>query len=289
MGTGVDPAEMRLAVRASAARLALLLRSASRADAMALGTWNLADVAVHVSQVLQALTALARGAGPLIDDLWELPEFTATLVGDEGERDLNVLADRIEAGAATFVQVLEEVAGGPPRPWLVRGIDVRPELLAGQALSELVVHSWDIARAEGVRWPVPSRHAALVLEVFFFPVIGHLGHDLVDQEAAAGVRAAFDVRVRGGGGAVLRLDDGDLTVDGVVAAGVGGTDRKGGTGAGTKPAEPVDCHLSVHPGAFLLVAWGRRSQWPAIAQGQLLAWGRRPWLATRLRSLLRNP
>ena len=44
------------------------------------------------------------------------------------------------------------------------------------------------------------------------------------------------------------------------------------------------------PGAaFLLVAWGRISQWGAIPKGQLLAWGRKPWLGVQLRSWLRNP
>jgi len=37
------------------------------------------------------------------------------------------------------------------------------------------------------------------------------------------------------------------------------------------------------------VSWGRVSQWPAIGRGQLLAWGRRPWLGLKLRALLRNP
>ena len=54
-------------------------------------------------------------------------------------------------------------------------------------------------------------------------------------------------------------------------------------------ARRVDCHLSVDPAAFLLVAWDRMSQWHAIPRGQLLAWGRRPWLGLRFRSLLRSP
>jgi hypothetical protein len=78
------------------------------------------------------------------------------------------------------------------------------------------------------------------------------------------------VRLRGGGRAVLRFDDGDLTVE-------------------PEPAGPVDCHLSVDPEAFMLVGWGRITQGPAILKGQLFAWGRKPWLGLKLRSLLRNP
>ncbi len=263
-------------MRASAARLALLLRSVRHPDAPALGTWDLTELATHVGHVLEGLTKLAWGEGPLIDDLAELPGFTTMLVDGEGERDLSVLAERIEASATTFVQVMEEAAGGPPRPWLVRGINLPPETLAGHVLNELVVHSWDIARAEGVAWPVPSRHAALVLEVFLFPIIGRLGRAVVDQEAAAGVGATYDIRIRGGGRFLLRFGGGDVLVEPVAP------------GAETPPV-PVDCHLSVDPAAFLLVAWGRRSQWPAIARGRFVAWGRRPWLGPRLRPLLHNP
>ena len=55
------------------------------------------------------------------------------------------------------------------------------------------------------------------------------------------------------------------------------------------PQGKVDCHLSVDPTAFLLVAWARISQWSAIPKGQLFAYGRKPWLGLQLRSWLRNP
>lgn len=276
MDAAADLSELGVAVRASAARLAMLLRRVRRADAPALGSWDLTDLAVHVAHVLEGVTALARGGGPLIDDLWELPAFTTMLVDSEGERDLAVLAGRIEASAATFVQVLEDVVGGEPRPWVVAGVDVVAETLAGHVLNELVVHGWDIARAEGEVWPIPDRHAALVLDTFLLPIIGHLGRSLVDQEEAADVWATYDVRVRGGGRFLLRFGAGDAVVEPVVP------------GAGPRVA-PIDCHLSVDPAAFLLVAWGRASQWPAIARGRFLAWGRRPWLGLRLQALLRNP
>ena len=54
-------------------------------------------------------------------------------------------------------------------------------------------------------------------------------------------------------------------------------------------SQPVDCHLSADPAAFLLLGYGRIGQWRAIGRGQLLAWGRKPWLALRLRSLFFNP
>lgn len=51
----------------------------------------------------------------------------------------------------------------------------------------------------------------------------------------------------------------------------------------------VDCHLAGDPVAVLLVAYGRWSHWQAIGRGRLFAWGRRPALALRFTSLIRNP
>ena len=54
-------------------------------------------------------------------------------------------------------------------------------------------------------------------------------------------------------------------------------------------APRFDVTVSADPIAFLLVAYGRRSQWNEIARGHLFVWGRRPWLALRLKSYLVNP
>ncbi|MFN2608646.1 MAG: hypothetical protein ABR511_12275 [Acidimicrobiales bacterium] len=266
----VDLGAVRGAIATEAARLTALLRSVRTPSAPALGDWDLTDVAVHVSHSLDVVLSTVRGGGPLVDDVWGLTAMSSMLVKGETTRDLAAIADRIGATVAQLLAVLPATGGGELRAWLVQGVDLPVSALACQALEELVVHGRDVARAEGAAWPVGRAEAALLLEGFLFPSLGVLGRSMVDQQAAAGVRAAYDVRLRGGGGAVLRFDDGDLAVT--------------GRGAG-----PVDCHLSADPVAFLLVSWGRTSQWPAIARGRLLAWGRRPWLGLRLRSLLRNP
>ena len=61
---------------------------------------------------------------------------------------------------------------------------------------------------------------------------------------------------------MLTIDDGQLTV--------------GSDGA------PVDCHVSADPVALLLIADGRPGQWIPIMTGELVAWGRKPWLGSRL-------
>ena len=253
-----------------AGRVAALLRSVEHPDVPALGTWSLTDTAVHLSHSSDAITAMVQGAGALLTDLWGLGNLSQALVEGETTRDLPELADRIEATVARFLTLVGDAEADGSRAWMVEGVEASLSMLTCQMLNELVVHGWDIARAEGAPWPIERSHAALVLTGFMFPSMANLGRALVNQEAAAGVRATYDVRLRGGGRAVLRFDDGDLTVE-------------------PEPSGRVDCHLSVDPVVFMLVGWGRISQGPAILKGQLFAWGRKPWLGLKLRSLLRNP
>ena len=266
----VDPTAARAAAASAAERLSGLLRSVTAPAAPALGEWDTTDVAVHVSHAVDAVTASARGSESVLDDVWDLSTMSGMLVRGEAERDLGAIADRIDAGVAAFLAVAESAPGDPSRSWLVKGVEVPLSTLTCQVLNELVVHGRDIAVAQGAPWAIPRPEAALVLLGYLFPALDALGRAMVDQEAAAGVRATYEVRLRGGGRAFLRFDDGDLTV-------------------GAEPPAPVDCHLSVDPETFLLVSWGRLGQWPAIGRGRLLAWGRRPWLGLKLREMLRNP
>ena len=137
-------------------------------------------------------------------------------------------------------------------------------------LNELTVHGRDIAVAVGVPWPIDRGHASLIMLGFVLPALHALGRPWSCRRRPAtsgpGSRSACGAT----GGLACCFDNGDFSVEG-------------------SPQGRVDCHLSVDPEAFLLVAWGRISQWPAIPKGQLLAWGRKPWLGLQLRSWLRNP
>lgn len=266
----VDPAAARAAVETASVRLVSLLRSSPAPSAPALGEWDVTDLSVHVSNAIDAFTSVGRGSDSVLDDVWDLSTLSDVLIRGESERSLPALAARIQASVDTYLSVVDSVPPDTLRPWLVKGIDVPLPMLTCQVLNELTVHGRDIAVAQGVPWPVQRSHATLILLGFVLPSLGALGRAMVDQEAAAGVSATYEVRMRGGGRAYLRFAAGDLFVD-------------------SEPPGPVDCHLSVDPETFLLVAWGRLNQWPAIGRGRLLAWGRRPWLGVKLRSMLRNP
>lgn len=283
----VDWGQAQDALRQEVGRVVALLRSVHDPTAPAVGSWDLAEVAMHLSQAFVVVPGLAREdlsdlyevlptlaereGSSLLDDLWELADVTTSGVGSDPERDLHVLADRIEERATEF---LSEAAGRSPdeiRPWLVEGTRVPLPTLTCHLLSETMVHGGDIARADGRPWPLEASHAALVFDGFLVPVFRALEpRTMVDQERAAGLQATFDIRIRGGGRFHFVFDDGTLLVEAP-------TSRR------------VDCHLSADPVAFLAVAYGRQGQWSAIAKGKLMAWGRKPWLGLRLRGLIRNP
>jgi len=262
----------RAALGDASTRVADLLRSGIDPTAPALGEWSIAELATHLSHAFDVVPALARRdrASPL-GELRELSGQTATWVANDPERDLGVLATRIETRAAEFLSATAAGDASDPRPWLVEGSAVSLTVLTCHLLNEAVLHGYDIAKAAGRPWAIDRIAAALIFEGFLLSVIQAVDpRALVIQEKAAGVQARFDVSLRGAGRFSMVFDDGRLTIE--------------------RPSDrQVDCHLSADPAALLLVAWGRISQWQAIAKGQLLAWGRRPWMGLQMRGFLRNP
>jgi len=286
-GSNVDWQQGQDALRDEVARVTALLRSINDPDAPAVGQWNLAETAMHLSQAWIAVPGLARrdlsrvhemlpslagAAGDsLIRDMWDLSDVTTLGVKSDPERDPAVLADRIEARAQEY---FSECVGADPdarRPWLVQGATVRQSTLTYHLLNETVMHGYDIAHAAGRTWRIEPAHAAMVLGRFLVPVIQALDpRALVDGAAANGLQASYDVRVRGGDRFHFVFDNGAVRVE-------------------EPSSRRIDCHISADPVAFLMVVWNRQSQWSAIATGKLMAWGRKPWLGPRFRTLMRNP
>lgn len=270
--TTVDWAAARRAVADAGPRLTAMLRSATKPEAPALGEWDVTQLALHVSHVADAITAMTRGGGNLITDIEQLPTLQRMLVEGDGRRPLGEVADRIDATVTSFLAAMEAAAasGDTSHSWLIQGTEMPLSVLTCQVLNELTVHGRDLAVALGVPWPIDRAHASLILQGFVFPALHTLGRAMVVQEKAGDKRARFDVHLRGDGRACLVFHNGDFSVE-------------------ATPQGKVDCKLSVDPEAFLLVAWGRINQWQAIPKGQLLASGRKPWLGLQMRSWLRNP
>ncbi len=92
----------------------------------------------------------------------------------------------------------------------------------------------------------------------------------VDQVRAAGVTACYDVRLRGGSRLFFAFADGGLSIE--------------------PPSDrPVDCRLWIDPRALMLLAWHRTGLARPVLTGQVVPWGRRPWLSFRLPGLIKTP
>jgi hypothetical protein len=287
VGSEVDWQQSQDALRDEVARVTALLRSIQDSGIPAVGQWNVGELAMHLSQVWIAVPGLARrdlsrlyevipsitdvAGDSLMQDMWELGDVTALGVKSDSERDPAVLADRIEQRAQEYLAECARHSPKELRPWLVEGSTLPLSALTGHLLNEAIMHGYDIARAAGRKWRIEPAQAAMVVRQFFVPVLRALDPRVfVNGEKAAGLRATYDVRLRGHDRLHFIFDDGALRVD-------------------EANSRPVDCHISADPAAFVMVFWARQSQWNAIAKGQLMAWGRKPWLGPRFRPLLRNP
>jgi len=272
------------ALRQEVGRVAGLLRSVRNPTAPALGDWNVAEVAMHLSQAWIAVPGLAGRdlsaiqevfpelSGPsLIRDIWDHSAFTSLGVRTDPERNCSVLADRIEARAAAYFAAIDQSAAADSRAWLVEGAEVALSTLTYHLLNETVVHGWDVAHGDGQRWEVRADSACLILEGFLVPILRALGpRDFVDQTVATGLRATYEIRVKGCRPYMFVFDDGALSVE----------DPAGQT---------VDCTIDADPVAMLMVTWGRMHQADAIVKRQLVASGPKDYLGPRFRGLMRNP
>ena len=259
----VDKAEVTAAVDVTGRAVGRAIRNISNPQAPAIGTWSAGDVAAHLIDVFEAATDIAEGRGTPFARSTETSANNEARLAARAERGPGVLADLFERALATYVAALKGVDGDPMIPWADFAVPV--STAASVELAELLIHGYDITNAENKSWDLDAAHAALATRG-----IGPITEHYVDAEAARGFTGTFDLRLRGSTGLHFVFEEGALTV-----AEPG--DRK------------ADVHISADPVAFMLVGYGRVSQWGPMASGKLMAWGRKPWLALKFKKLLRNP
>jgi len=275
------------ALRDEVRRVTTLMRSITDPRTPAVDGWNIAEVAMHLSQNWMLVPGLARqdvsrykGVVPgiaevagnsMIPDMWDNADMNARALRSDTERGLAVLADRIEERAQEFFDECVGHSPDEPRPWIVEGTTVPLSALTCNLLNETIMHGYDMARAAGRKWRIEPTHAAMVIQQFFVPVIQtNDPKTFVNADNAAGLKATYQLHLRGDGRINWIFDDGSLMVE-------------------EPSTRPTDCHILADPAAFFMVFWERQSQWNAIVKGQLLAWGRKPWLGLKFRSLMRSP
>jgi hypothetical protein len=270
MATGPSHlADARTAIAAITPSFVRLVRESSH-DGPVIGHWGIGDVACHVSHVITADTAALAGRPPPTTELTPaaVAVLTDAMLADDPERDVGVLAHRIEALLPDFLAVSDAPASEQVT-WL-GDIRLPASAVACHLLEELLVHGFDMATATNGAWTIAPAHAALAIVGAAVPIVTAAGPTaFVDPKRAQGFRARFDVRLRGHQRFTFVFDDG-MTID-------------------DDTSEPVDAHVSADPVSLLLLMLGRMSATRAILGGKITAWGRRPWRLRRMLTVFTPP
>jgi len=264
----------RDALRAAAGRTADLLR---RIDEPAAPVprliWTTAETAAHMVGELrdyaQALTRHTAGYMTHPNRPTESPSRMGALVNarqlDEvPERDLRRLADLLEEAADGYLAAVE-AADETAAIQVANGLVLSPPAMTSLLLGEQVVHGLDISRAVGATWHIDPHDALLVIPGALSVAPQYL------RRSEALTRVSFELRIRGCTPYRMAVDHGAATVT-TVAAG-----------------ERSDCVITADPVAFLLLGYGRISQWRPILRGKLRAGGRKPWQAMKFATMMSSP
>ena len=239
------------------------LRTVSDGGKIAIGEWTIADVSAHLALLFGLYPMMVRGEPSPVKRIEEVGDVSAALLASYEERDVRVLAERIESAWDEYTRAVKEVGSDSPMTWHA-GIEMPVGSLTALLLGEALVHGLDVARAEGKPWSIDKDDAALT----FTGAANVLPHFLTDEGRRA--RESFRVYLRGNGHLTFRFDRGSLRIS-------------------NNDSAPVDCKVSADPAAFLLVGYGRATMAPAILRGRLIAYGRKPWLGLKFKTYLRNP
>lgn len=229
------------------------------------GTWTSLDVAGHVLTVLRRYTSRdvtsSAGLSP-----------TMAAVDAQNQAELDALGD------LSVHEVLEELAVEHAE-LQSRRVDLNATFPfhfgqridgaggRGNAIGELLVHGYDIARSVGRPWPIESRDALLVLNALLQVAPG-----VVDPAATRDMRALIEFRVKGGRPQTLIIDRGTASII--------DSSRVDGRPDVVLGGPPVPVLLNLH---------GRLTAGRAAFRGVLVRGGRRPWLGLQMAKIFESP
>lgn len=248
------------ATRASAAQFCELALSLDGADPRVAATpdWTITDVLGHVAMEPARYRDLIAGGGEWPASAAELPAFNAEQVRRLPTRDPDRLVGILQKSVTELLDVVEGFGADAPLMWFDGDQRVRADVALGTLIGEFVVHGRDIATAAGKRWVIDPAHVPLVLTGQQQVMPGW-----VNPASARHHTATYDFRVRGFARYIYEFNDGVLEVN------------------PERPRRP-DVHIRAEPVTALLLTYGRIGQVRPALTGQILAWGRKPWLAARL-------
>jgi hypothetical protein len=271
-----DGAAVRQALEHASERAAGLVRESGPLDGRVPGLeWTKAQLVGHLVAICAALATTLRG-----EDFAERfgPEFVgsygsgATLPEAVAAVNAKVVqyasfpnpvaaADALTMGTAALLAAFSaysDLSVPRPAPWYGPDVNLPVGNLLALAVSELLVHGHDLARAAGGDLR-PSAATTAAATAVAAAVMSEMLPRVLDERRASGFTGSFEVRVRGGQRFVLRIADGRAWSEPAVSA-------------------HVDCVLSLSAYDALLLGFARVPAWRAIASGKAWAFGRRPWL-----------
>ncbi|MCR3721020.1 MULTISPECIES: maleylpyruvate isomerase family mycothiol-dependent enzyme [Prauserella salsuginis group] len=217
--------------------------------------WTIADVFGHVAMEPRRYRDLARGQGAWPSRAADLPDFNEQQIASLPTDDLGTLAGLLRADLDDFLTTIDEL--GPDARMMFDGDqEIRVDRSLGTLLGEFIVHGHDIATALGRSWPIDPEHVPMVLTGMHQVMPGW-----IDRDAAAGHTATYHVRLRGGPMQIYSFRDGALTI-----------------GESGRP----HVRISADPATWLLLVYGRGNPTRAALTGKVVAYGRKPWLASGL-------
>ncbi|MEV6765986.1 maleylpyruvate isomerase family mycothiol-dependent enzyme [Streptomyces sp. NPDC051105] len=264
---GALPAGLGQAIRQAGEDIAAVLDGVADTSAAVPGSqWTVGEAAAHLALANGLMADLALGRERPYGDGTprSLAAANAASLAAFGERRAEPLAAMITEEAARCVDALAMTADGPAPVTPLGSMD--RSVLASYLLTHMLGHGYDLARALRRPHMIDAERVALCM-----PFMLSVMPTVADGSAVAGLTARYTIRLRGGGCAF------------------GVTFADGAVRVAPEPQDRPDCTILIDPVAFLLIALGRRNPWLAMARGQILAGGRKPWLAPRFPSLFTAP
>ncbi|WP_433314072.1 maleylpyruvate isomerase family mycothiol-dependent enzyme [Micromonospora chersina] len=248
-------------------------------ETMVTAEWTAAETLAHLASVAWLYVGLVDPAGePLpVPGLGEqLPLVTVDTVADANDlvlrhltvRDPAQLLDRLRRDVDRLLAVCADRSPDEVVPWLGDARVPLPGLFA-HLVNELLLHGWDLARATGRPWSVPSRDAVLFLDLFLAGVVRHGYGRLLDGVDPP--RRRIVVRFASAYAAPLTL----ALADGRVRF--------------AAPDERPDVRVRFDPATLNLMMFGRISRARAVLTGRVRVTGPRPWLLPGFLRVFRTP
>jgi uncharacterized protein (TIGR03083 family) len=278
-----DGAAVRQALEHASERAAGLVREGGPLDGRVPGLeWTKAQLVAHLVAICAAFATSLRG-----EDFAERfgPEFVgsygsgATLPEAVAAVNAKVVqyasfpnpaaaADALTIGTAALLAAFSahsDLSVPQPAPWYGPDVTLPVGNLLALAVSELLVHGHDLARAVGADLR-PSAATAASATAVAAAVMSEMLPRVLDERRASGFTGSFEIRVRGGQRFVLRIADGRAWSE-------------------AADSQHIDCVLSLSAYDALLMGYARVPAWRAIASGKARAFGRRPWLGLQFEHL----